>query len=235
MNVLILDTKPDNGEHYGDSLIPQRDLESHNFDLTRTNNVSDAVHQATDGKYSAILIRDTVDAALDAVGQIRKVNGTPLLVLRKTQSTEASVALLEAGADDVLTAPTSPDELAARIRSMARRCKPGDRTKLVIDDLELSPKEWTVFRGGKRIMLTNREFDLLEYMMEHRDRVLSRTELADQVWGAEVEWSSNVIDVSIGRLRNKIEIPGGRPLIHTVTGRGYLMSDAPPFAQSQTT
>lgn len=105
---------------------------------------------------------------------------------------------------------------------------PGEREKLVVGDLELSPKDYTVFRAGKRVMLTNREFDLLEYLMEHRDRVLTRSELADQVWGDEVEWSSNVIDVSIGRLRSKIHLQELKPLIHTVTGRGYMMSDAPP-------
>ncbi len=224
MTVLSLDLHPNeremNAAHF--------DLKSHNIDVTEAHSVPDAAQVASNGRFSAIIVRDGTADVLNAVTELRKVTGTPLVVIRKETDAKGSIALFEAGADDVLSEDASPDELAARLRSMARRCTPGEREKLVIGDLELSPKDYTVFRAGKRVMLTNREFDLLEYLMEHRDRVLTRSELADQVWGDEVEWSSNVIDVSIGRLRNKIHIAELTPLIHTVTGRGYMMSDAPP-------
>lgn len=229
MNILLIDTQTSESEE----LVSSESLASHRFDLTRAQSVADGISHATTGNFSAIIVRDPDDAALETVGEIRKVNGSPLMVLRKGASSEASIALLEAGADDVIAGPPNIDELAARIRSMARRCTPGKRDTFVVDDLELSPKDYTVSRGGKRIMLTNREFDLLEYLMENRDRVLSRSELADQVWGDEVEWNSNVIDVSIGRLRAKIQHGESRPLIHTVTGRGYLMSDAPPLSSKE--
>lgn len=203
-------------------------LRSHHIDVTTATSVNEAATEASNGRFSAILVHDGTEASLQAVTEIRKVSGTPLIVIRKDSDPDGSIALFEAGADDVVTESSDPNELAARLRSMARRCTPGKREKLTVGDLELSPKDFTVFRGGKRVMLTNREFDLLEYLMEHRDRVLTRSELADQVWGDEVEWSSNVIDVSIGRLRSKIHLPGHATLIHTVTGRGYMMSDAPP-------
>lgn len=225
MNVLSLDLQPSES---GNSNGAQKALQAHNIDVKDTHSVSDATNEAANGRFSAILIHDGSAQVLDAVIEIRKVSGTPLVVLRKKTDPEDSIALFEAGADDVVSEETNPEELAARLRSLARRCTPGEREKLVVGDLELSPKDYTVFRAGKRVMLTNREFDLLEYLMENRDRVLTRSELADQVWGDEVEWSSNVIDVSIGRLRNKIHLPDHPPLIHTVTGRGYLMSDAPP-------
>jgi DNA-binding response OmpR family regulator len=224
MNVLSLDLHPDDG-----SLNPHYQvLREHHIDVTKAHSVPDATNEASNGRFSAILVHDGSDQSLEAVTEIRKVTGTPLIVIRKDLDPEGSIALFEAGADDVVTESADPTELAARLRSMARRCTPGKREKLLVGDLELSPKDFTVFRGGKRVMLTNREFDLLEYLMEHRDRVLTRSELADQVWGDEVEWSSNVIDVSIGRLRSKIHLPGHSALIHTVTGRGYMMSDAPP-------
>lgn len=224
MNVLSLDLTGQG---------PQADASHHqlkdlNFDITHAHSIPDAASSASNGRYSAILLRDGTDEVITAVTEIRKVSGTPLVVIRDKEDSEEAVALFEAGADDVVPESTNVTELAARIRSMARRCTPGNREKLVVGDLELSPKDFTVFRGGKRVMLTNREFDLLQYLMENRDRVLTRSELADQVWGDEVEWSSNVIDVSIGRLRNKIHLPDKTPLIHTVTGRGYMMSDAPP-------
>ena len=228
MNILSLDLHR-NERGMNDA---QLALKSHNIDITQAHSVPDAAQEASNGRFSAIIVRDGEVDVLNAVTELRKVTGTPLVVIRKETDPEGSIALFEAGADDVVNDGASTDELAARLRSMARRCTPGEREKLIIGDLELSPKDFTVFRNGKRVMLTNREFDLLEYLMEHRDRVLTRSELADQVWGDEVEWSSNVIDVSIGRLRSKIQIAEAKPLIHTVTGRGYMMSDAPPASEA---
>lgn len=227
MNVLSLELKKD-GDHNG---TPEA-LKTHNIEITYAHSVPDAANEASNGRFSAILVHDGTPEVLNAVTEIRKVCGTPLMVIRRTPETRESIALFEAGADDVVPESAHPDELAARLRSMARRCTPGSREKIVIGDLELSPKDYTVFRAGKRVMLTNREFDLLQYLMEHRDRVLTRSELADEVWGDEVEWSSNVIDVSIGRLRSKVHLPGLPPLIHTVTGRGYMLSDAPPASEA---
>jgi DNA-binding response OmpR family regulator len=224
MNVLSLDLHPTEGT----LTAHLQALRSHHIEVTHAHSVPDAANEASNGRFSAILVHDGTDQVLNAVTEIRKVSGIPLIVIRKDVDPEGSILLFEAGADDVVIESADPDELAARLRSMARRCTPGKREKLVVGDLELSPKDFTVFRSGKRVMLTNREFDLLEYLMEHRDRVLTRSELADQVWGDEVEWSSNVIDVSIGRLRSKIHLADQPPLIHTVTGRGYMMSDAPP-------
>lgn len=226
MTVLSLDLQPDSN-----ALVQHvQALRTQQIQVVSANAVPDLSAEANNGSYTAILLHDGTDEAVNVVTEVRKVTGTPLIVMRNRSDADGSIKLFEAGADDVITETLDPNELAARVRSMARRCMPGEKQKLVVGDLELSPKDFTVFRGGKRVMLTNREFDLLQYLMEHRDRVLTRTELADRVWGDEVEWTSNVIDVSIGRLRNKIHLPEHPTLIHTVTGRGYMLSDAPPAA-----
>jgi DNA-binding response OmpR family regulator len=203
-------------------------LSSRRIDVESTSSQGQGVEEAIQRSFSAIVIDS--DGPAELIKRIRESNGTPIVVLRAQDDPKQAIELLESGADDVLTQPCDVDELVARLRSLTRRCEPGDRGTLKVDDLELFPKEMIVKRGGQTLLLTNREFDLLEYMMQHHDRVLTRAELADHVWGTEVSWNSNVIDVSIGRLRGKIHLPGLKPLIHTATGRGYMLSGMPPVA-----
>ena len=211
-----------------------RELSSRRVSVESAATIGEGLALAAEKRFSAILIEPRERPA-DLIKRIRADSGTPIVVLREARDSTEAIECLESGADDVLAAPLDIDELVARLRSLTRRCQPGDRSVLKIDDLELSHKELTVRRGAQQVLLTNREFELLEYMMHHHDRVLSRTELADQVWGAEVESNSNVIDVSIGRLRAKVHIAGHKPLIHTITGRGYMISDMPPLAGDRAT
>lgn len=224
MRVLLMDG---NSRTQEQEALP-RELSSRRVNVESASTIGEGLALAAEKRFSAILI-ERRERPADLIKRIRADSGTPIVVLREAKDSTDAIECLENGADDVLTEPLDIDELVARLRSLTRRCQPGDRVLLKIDDLELSPKELTVRRNGQSILLTNREFELLEYLMHHHDRVLSRTELADQVWGAEVESNSNVIDVSIGRLRGKVHLPGRKPLIHTVTGRGYMISDMPPL------
>lgn len=228
MRVLLMDGSPRTHEH---EALP-RELSSRRVNVESASTIGEGLALAAEKRFAAILIEPRERPA-DLIKRLRADIGTPIVVLREAKNSADAIECLESGADDVLDEPLDVDELVARLRSLTRRCQPGERAVLKIDDLELSPKDLTVRRDTQMILLTNREFELLEYMMQHHDRVLSRTELADQVWGAEVESNSNVIDVSIGRLRAKVQLPGHKPLIHTITGRGYMISDMPPLTNAR--
>ena len=230
MRVLLMDG---NSRTLEQDALP-RELSSRRVSVESAATVREGLALAAEKRFAAILI-ERRERPADLIKKIRADSGTPIVVLREAKDSSEAIECLESGADDVLAEPLDIDELVARLRSLTRRCQPGERATLKIDDLELSPKDLTVRRAGQSLLLTNREFDLLEYMMQHHDRVLTRTELADQVWGAEVESNSNVIDVSIGRLRAKVHLPGSKPLIHTVTGRGYMISDMPPLTSERGT
>ena len=119
--------------------------------------------------------------------------------------------------------PFDLSELIARLRSVIRRSKGKPSPLLLIDDLAIDLNARTITRAGRAISLSAREFTLLEYLALNSGRVVSRTELIDHIYGSESEWDSNVIDVYINYLRNKIDKGFARPLIHTMRGAGYIM------------
>ena len=138
------------------------------------------------------------------------------------------VAGLDAGADDYLTKPFSFAELLARLRALLRRGAAERPAVVRVGDLELDPARRTVSRGGAAIELTAREFALLEYLMRRSGEVLTRTQLIEHVWDFAYDGDSNVVDVYIRYLRNKVDRPFGRDSIRTVRGAGYLVVDDGP-------
>jgi two-component system OmpR family response regulator len=150
---------------------------------------------------------------------------SPVLMLTARDAVADRVAGLDAGADDYLTKPFSFAELLARLRALVRRGAAERPPVLRVGDLELDPARRTVARDGTAIDLTAREFALLEYLMRHAGDVLTRTQLIEHVWDFAYDGDSNVVDVYVRYLRNKVDRPFGRDSIRTVRGAGYRLED----------
>lgn len=150
-------------------------------------------------------------------------NGAPILMLSVKSETDTKVDLLNAGADDYMTKPFSYTELLARIKALLRRPKKVEGAVLKIDNLTLNADTCIVERGGKKILLTLKEFVLLEYLMRNQGRVLSRATLLEHAWDMNADPFTNTIETHILNLRKKIRSKNRKELIHTTVGRGYKM------------
>ena len=157
--------------------------------------------------------------------QIRRAGfGTPIIILSDIDDKDEKIRALNSGADDYLINPIDMDELLAHMRAMVRRCQADEASVLRLDDLEMDVANRSVTRAGQPVVLTPREFALLEFLMRNRNRVVSRTLIGDQVWGLNFrEDSSNVVDVYVSRIRRKLD-QGNRNLIRTAPGIGYILS-----------
>ncbi len=161
---------------------------------------------------------------LEIVKGIRQAKiQTPILILTAQSQVDQRVKGLDAGADDYLTKPFAIDELLARIRALLRRGATESPGVLQIDDLLLNPATREVTRGGQRIDLTLKEYALLEYLMRHTGRVLTRPMISEHGWNQDFDTFTNVIDVYVNYLRNKIDRGRVKKLIHTVRGSGYML------------
>jgi two-component system OmpR family response regulator len=150
---------------------------------------------------------------------------SPVLMLTARESVEDRVAGLDSGADDYLVKPFALAELHARLRSLARRGQPELEPVLAVGDLALDPTRRVVTRGGIEIDLSAKEFAILATMIRRPGEVLSRTELMEQAWDLGYETRSNVLDVYVRRLREKVDRPFGRDSIETVRGVGFRLRD----------
>lgn len=158
----------------------------------------------------------------------RKVS-TPILMLTGLSGMPEKVTGLEAGADDYLTKPFDLEELVARVRALLRRARADEGMRLHYADIEMDLAKRSVSRAGKPISLTAKEFALLEYFLRNPNRVQTRTLIGERVWDIAFADDSNVIEVYVSRLRNKIDKGFDKQLLHTVIGTGYLLSaDGPP-------
>lgn len=152
----------------------------------------------------------------------------PILILSAKRSVDERVFGLEKGGDDYLTKPYAITELLARLRNLMRRTEthlPEQKTVLQVKDLKMDLLRREATRGDQVIELTTREFALLEFLCRNAGRMVTRSMILDQVWGMRIEPETNVVDVHIYRLRNKIERRGERPLLRTIRGMGYVLND----------
>jgi two-component system OmpR family response regulator len=203
--------------------------------LTESGHVVDHAADGKDGLFMAgaenydVLIVDRMLPGRDGlslVGVLRATgNQTPALILSALGSVDDRVQGLRAGGDDYLTKPYAFSELLARIEALGRRrsAGPAVRTRLEVGDLEMDLLARTVRRAGRPVELLPREFKLLEYLMRHAGSVVTRTMLLENVWDYHFDPQTNVIDVHVARLRQKIDRDFPTPMIHTVRGVGYVL------------
>jgi DNA-binding response OmpR family regulator len=155
--------------------------------------------------------------------RIRAESDVPILILTARSEVEDRVEGLDSGADDYLVKPFELSELLARTRALMRRRPPRGTASLTVGDLRLNPDTREVVRGERDIELTNREFELLEYLMRNQKLVVSRERLLEEVWGYDPMSMTNTIDVFISNLRRKLEEGGEERILHTKRGAGYVV------------
>jgi DNA-binding response OmpR family regulator len=160
---------------------------------------------------------------LEVARRLRDRDDVPILMLTARDALDARVEGLDTGADDYLVKPFERRELAARMRALLRRRPPRGEASLVVSDLVLNPDTHEVRRGEREIELTQREFELLEYLMRNQRIVISRQQLLDDVWGYDPFSVTNTIEVFVSNLRKKLEQDGEPRLLHTIRGAGYVL------------
>ncbi|MBP6029669.1 MAG: heavy metal response regulator transcription factor [Piscinibacter sp.] len=191
----------------------------------------DGLHMATEGNHDLIVL-DTMLPGIDGLGllaALRQSKQTPVIMLTARHRVEDRVRGLKAGADDYLVKPFAFSELVARIEVLLRRAAGAapapDALLLSLGDLQVDLARRRAVRAGQRLELSAKEFQLLTLLMRRKGEVLSRTEIAEQVWDVNFDHGTNVIDVAIRRLRGKLDLPFEHPLLHTVRGMGYVLED----------
>ncbi|MEN9395705.1 MAG: hypothetical protein RLZ81_235 [Pseudomonadota bacterium] len=206
--------------------------EGYTVDVAHTG--IDGLHMATEVDYD-LLILDGMLPGIDGLAvlaALRQSKQTPVLMLTARGQVEDRVRGLQSGADDYLVKPFAFSELVARIQVLLRRAgsvkSHGEPTLLKLADLELDLIRRKVTRAGQRLDLTAKEFNLLSLLLRRQAEVLSRTELAEQVWDMNFDSETNVVEVAVRRLRSKLDQPFERPLLHTVRGMGYVLEAREP-------
>jgi two-component system, OmpR family, response regulator len=199
------------------------------FETDIASSGRDGLFLATSGDYSLIIL-DRMLPELDGLSVMKAMRAakiaTPVLILSALGTLDDRIKGLREGGDDYLVKPFAFSELLARMDSLLRRRTPDSATTtLSCGDLTMDLLSRTVTRGGKTIELQPREFKLLEYMLRHKNHVVTRTMLLDGVWDYHFDPQTNVIDVHISRLRQKIDSDFPGPLIQTIRGAGYKLTD----------
>ena len=160
---------------------------------------------------------------IEVARRVRSSDDVPILMLTARDAVEARVEGLDSGADDYLVKPFERQELLARLRALLRRRPPRGSASLVVADLSLNPDTHEVIRGDRVVELTQREFELLEYLMRNERIVVARQRLLEEVWGYDPFATTNTIEVFVSNLRRKLEAGGESRLLHTIRGAGYVL------------
>ncbi|MBI2093775.1 MAG: response regulator transcription factor [Candidatus Omnitrophica bacterium] len=204
----------------------RRGLREEHYTVDTAKDGEDALFLAQTNEYDLIILDIMLPkkSGLEVLKTLRQERvHVPVLVLTAKDELQDKVNGLNAGADDYLTKPFGFEELLARVRALLRRRGEMVPTVLRIEDLEMDVLRHRVTRSGRLLNLTAREHGILEYMLRHADELVTRTMLAEHVWEHDFDPLSNVIDVHIARLRQKIDQGFSPPLLQTIRGRGYLL------------
>jgi two-component system OmpR family response regulator len=222
MRVLVVEDEKKMGE------LLKRGLQQEGYSVDLASNGEDAVWLGTENDYDAMILDiglPDVDG-LEVCRSLRQAGRwVPVLMLTARDAVPDRIAGLDVGADDYVTKPFSFAELLARLRALIRRGAVERPTRLEVGDLALDPAARRVWRGEAEIDLTSKEFALLEFFMRHPGEVLSRTLIMEHVWDFAYEGGSNVVDVYVRHLRDKIDRPFAKRSIETVRGAGYRLRE----------
>ena len=204
----------------------QRGLEEQQLHADLVDDGLEALRLISGGNYDLVIL-DLRLPGMTGFEVLRTVRDrgitTPILVLTAQDAVDHKVQALRAGADDYVTKPFAFEELLARVEAISRRPRQLRATRLTVGDLELDTATREVRRGGRLIELTPKEYTVLEYLMRHPGRVMSRTLITEYAWDYHFDPGTNIVDVVINRLRKKIDAGQGRKLVHTVRGIGYVI------------
>jgi DNA-binding response OmpR family regulator len=222
MRLLVVEDEPKLAQYI------HRGLTEESFIVDVARDGEEALERAARTKYDLVIL-DLMLPRMDgfAVCRALRASGSdlPILILSARRIVDDRVKGLELGADDYLTKPFAFSELSARVRALLRRRQPATLLALSVGTLTLDPITRIVKRGDRRIDLTQREFALLDYLMRHAGHVVTRTMIAEHVWGFNWDRLTNVIDVYINHIRRKIERAEEPRLIHAVRGAGYVIRE----------
>lgn len=208
----------------------QSGLRADGFAVDVANDGPSGLEAARHGSFDVVIV-DIMLPGMSGYEIIRTLRGernwVPMIVLSAKDGEYDQSDALDLGADDYLTKPFSYVVLLARLRALLRRGAPARPSILTVGDLELDPAQHTVQRGGTDISLSLREFSLLEYLMRNAEQVVTKIKLLDHVWSAAADTHVNLVEVYIGYLRRKVDIPFGRNSLRTVRGAGYRLTADP--------
>lgn len=222
MRVLIVEDEPKSAAYL------HKGLAEHGYVADLADNGEDGLYLALNSNYD-LLILDIMLPQRDGWSVISELRlarkQTPVLFLTARDSVPDRVKGLDLGADDYLVKPFAFSELLARIRTILRRGPARRSDSLRFADLELDPLSHRAVRGGKHLDLTPKEFLLLALLVRRAGEVLSRTLIAEQIWGMNFDCATNVVDVHVRRLRSKVDDPSDKKLIHTIRGVGYVLGE----------
>jgi DNA-binding response OmpR family regulator len=223
MRILLVEDDTDLAQFVGKGLKEER------YAVDVAADGEQGLQLATEHPYG-LLILDIMLPLLDGLTLCRRARAegvtAPVLLLTARDTVEDKVAGLDSGADDYLTKPFAFAELLARVRALLRRGGPQQQTRLKAGDLELDPATHRVWRAGKEIVLTNKEYALLDFLLRNKNRVLTRTAIIEHVWDISYDPMTNIVDAHIRALRAKVDRDFPQPLIITVRGAGYMLEDA---------
>jgi two-component system copper resistance phosphate regulon response regulator CusR len=204
----------------------RRGLEEHNYHADLVEDGLEGLRFASGGSYDLVVL-DLRLPGMNGVEVVRTLRDrgitVPILVLTAQDSVDTKVQALRAGADDYVTKPFAFEELLARVEALGRRPKEITSPILKVGDLELDTSTREVRRSGSRFELTPKEYTVLEYLVRHQGRVMSRTLITEYAWDYHFDPGTNIVDVVINRLRKKVDQGFDRKLLHTVRGVGYVV------------
>ncbi len=206
----------------------KKGLEEELFQVDTAGNGKEGLDRALHEEYD-LIISDIMMPLLSGIQMTKELRSnnieTPILLLTIKDSTKDKVDGLDSGADDYLTKPFAFEELIARVRALLRRKETQKSNVLTIDNLRMDLVAHKVLRDNKEIILTPREYSILEYLLRNKNKIVSRTKLIEHVYDFHFDSGTNVIDVYINKLRSKIDQNTAKQLIQTVRGTGYIIKE----------